>query len=531
MKKSIIVFCSVLMCSISAAFSQGEVEALKLSGSDLSGTARGMAMGGAFGALGGDLTGISINPAGIGVYRSSEVVGTLGLAQEKSEVGSVTRNKTQFAFDNIGFVGYFPLRSDAIPFLNFGFTYNNIKNFDKNIATPLGSPNSSLMDYMCYVSNSFNDGKGVNSSLLDFNITDDPFSSGAPWLSVFGFNSYLIDRNPNRTQQGYEYDNRPSPLQDEAVDNSISLSERGYVNNYDFTVGTMVANKLNIGVAITVADLYYRLTSRYSEEFSNGENAGFDLRNYLKTDGAGVGAKVGIIYRPVNSFRIGVSYHSPVWYYLTDTYSAEMVEDVSAYFQNTDYESGRTNSDVYYVDYRLKTPDKWIFSLAGVFGNNFIASLDYEINNYGSMKLKGDSNDADPEAVYAQDNRYISEDYKTASTVRVGLEYRFTPQFSGRLGYAWMQNPYENDYYDGNVETKTVGSTTIYRIEGDKNYFTGGLGYRFNPNVYLDFALVYKTQKDKLYPYPNVPEINLDASPFSLSNKNIKGLLTLGYKF
>ena len=525
MKKSIIVFCSVLMCSISAAFSQGEVEALKLSGSDLSGTARGMAMGGAFGALGGDLTGISINPAGIGVYRSSEVVGTLGLAQEKSEVGSVTRNKTQFAFDNIGFVGYFPLRSDAIPFLNFGFTYNNIKNFDKNIATPLGSPNSSLMDYMCYVSNSFNDGKGVNSSLLDFNITDDPFSSGAPWLSVFGFNGYLID--PNQTPQGYEY----TPLHNEAVNNSISLSEKGYVNSYDFTLGTMIANKLNIGVAFTVTDLYYRLTSRYSEEFSTGDNAGFDLHNYLKTDGAGVGAKIGIIYRPINSFRIGVSYHSPVWYNLTDTYSAEMAEDVSAYLPNTDYEPARTNSDVYYLDYRLKTPDKWVFSLASVFGNNFIASLDYEINNYGSMKLKGNSNDADPDAVYAQDNRYISEDYKTASTVRVGLEYRFTPQFSGRLGYAWMQNPYENDYYDGSVETKTVGSTTIYRIEGDKNYFTGGLGYRFNPNVYLDFALVYKTQKDKLYPYPSVPEINLDASPFSLSNKNIKGLLTLGYKF
>ncbi|HOT64032.1 MAG TPA: hypothetical protein PLV98_01265 [Dysgonamonadaceae bacterium] len=330
MKKSIIVFCSVLMCSISLAFSQGEVEALKLSGSDLSGTARGMAMGGAFGALGGDLTGISINPAGIGVYRSSEVVGTLGLAQEKSEVGSVTRNKTQFAFDNIGFVGYFPLRSDAIPFLNFGFTYNNIKNFDKNIATPLGSPNSSLMDYMCYVSNSFNDGKGVNSSLLDFNITNDPFSSGAPWLSVFGFNGYLID--PNQTPQGYEY----TPLHNEPVNNSISLSEKGYVNSYDFTLGTMIANKLNIGVAFTVTDLYYRLTSRYSEEFSTGDNAGFDLHNYLKTDGAGVGAKIGIIYRPINSFRIGVSYHSPVWYNLTDTYSAEMAEDVSAYLPNTD---------------------------------------------------------------------------------------------------------------------------------------------------------------------------------------------------
>jgi long-subunit fatty acid transport protein len=99
------------------------------------------------------------------------------------------------------------------------------------------------------------------------------------------------------------------------------------------------------------------------------------------------------------------------------------------------------------------------------------------------------------------------------------------------LGYSWVQNPYVTEYYDGGRETAISGSTTIYRIEGDKNYFTGGLGYRFSPNVYLDFALIYKTQKDKLYPYPSVPKINLDASPFSLSNKNIKGLLTLGYKF
>lgn len=31
-------------------------------------------MGGAFGALGGDISGIAINPAGIGVYQKSEIV-------------------------------------------------------------------------------------------------------------------------------------------------------------------------------------------------------------------------------------------------------------------------------------------------------------------------------------------------------------------------------------------------------------------------------------------------------------------------
>ena len=115
------------------------------------------------------------------------------------------------------------------------------------------------------------------------------------------------------------------------------------------------------------------------------------------------------------------------------------------------------------------------------------------------------------------------------------MEYRFTPQFSGRLGYAWMQNPYEADYKAGLKETAVVGSTTIYRIEGDTNYFTGGLGYKFNRNFYLDLAVVYKTQTDELYPYPNAYNdagtMIVDGSPFTLTNNNVRGLLTLGYRF
>jgi len=180
-------------------------------------------------------------------------------------------------------------------------------------------------------------------------------------------------------------------------------------------------------------------------------------------------------------------------------------------------------------------PTGGVMSIAGVVDNRFIASLDYEITNYHKMKFKGDSDAIDAESMYDSDNRYISEDYEPTSTVRVGFEYRFTPQFYGRLGYAWMQNPYETEYRKGNKETAIAGSTTIYRIEGDASYFTGGVGYRFSRNFYLDFAVVYKTQKDDLYPYPNVfdDEGNkfIDASPFTLKNSNIKGLLTLGYKF
>jgi long-subunit fatty acid transport protein len=126
-------------------------------------------------------------------------------------------------------------------------------------------------------------------------------------------------------------------------------------------------------------------------------------------------------------------------------------------------------------------------------------------------------------------------DFKPASTVRVGMEYRFTPQFSGRVGYAWMQNPFESTFAEKG-DAFIRNSNTVYRIEGDTNYFTGGVGYRFNRNFFLDLAVVYKTETDELYPFPNLwtedrDELVIDASPFSLKNQSIRGLVTLGYKF
>jgi long-subunit fatty acid transport protein len=124
-------------------------------------------------------------------------------------------------------------------------------------------------------------------------------------------------------------------------------------------------------------------------------------------------------------------------------------------------------------------------------------------------------------------------DYRPASTIRAGVEYRFTQQFSGRLGYAWMQDPYDTDLVEFG-DAAIARSNTIYRIEGDTNYLTGGLGYRFNRNFFIDMAVVYSSQTDDLYPFPNYYEgetLAVDASPFKLKNSSLKGLITLGYKF
>jgi len=353
----------------------------------------------------------------------------------------------------------------------------------------------------------------------------DPFET-QPWLSVLGYNSYLI--NPVNNGESYE----PVNTFGEPAMGEIRMRERGDIDNYDFTVGTTINKVLNLGLSLSVKDISYSLASDYLEDFENG---GYTLTNWLKTSGAGVSGKFGIIYRPAKFLRLGVAYHTPTWYALSETYEAQIDDDMGAYVTDPDYKPAITYSKVFTNDYDLKTPGKFVASIAGIFGDDFIASIDYELVNYSKMKLSLPSGSLEDPDWYDVDNEYISMDFRPTSTVKTGLEYRFTPRFYGRLGYAWMQNPYETEFREkGNAAI--AGSNTIYRMEGDTHYFTGGLGYRFNRNFFLDFAFVYKTQTDDLYPFPNLwtedgQELVIDARPFTLKNNSIRGLITLGYKF
>ncbi len=508
------------------SYSQGEVEALKYSRNELYGTARAMAMGNAFGALGGDITGVSINPAGIGVYRSSEVVGTLGFLQNNAQVGNINKKATDFNLHNLGFVGYFPLRNDVMPMINFGFTFNRQKTL-KNEINAVGDGASTMIDYIVDRTNGANNNNGINPQLLiiDDNLPD-PFID-QPWLSVLGYNSKLIYPNGNFYN--------PLNTRGETARQEIILSQRGYIDNYDFTIGTTLNNVLNIGLALNISDINHNLFTDFLEDFNSG---GYTLNNKITTSGSGIGAKLGIIYRPVNQFRIGLAYHTPTWYSMTEIYQARLDDDLGAFVNDPKYEKGWVNSAKFTNYYDLKTPDKWVLSGAAVLGNSFILSADYELMNYKNMTLSVPSGSNANKNWYDVDNNFIEKDFKAASTVRVGAEYRFTPQFSGRLGYARMQNPYEADFSKAG-DAGVSGSNTIYRMEGDTNYFTGGFGYRFNRNFYADLAVVYQTQEDQLYPFPNLYNYNgdtrgnlvIDASPFTLKNTSVRGLLTLGYRF
>lgn len=505
------------------AFAQGSLDAFNLSYNDLKGTARSVSMGGAFGALGGDVSGIAINPAGIGVYTKSEVVTTLNFTNTTSKSNllgsSLDQKKTKFNFDNLAFVGTVPIESDVVPLINFGFSYNNLKSFNRKYRAGANGLNKSYTQYASDRANSQKD-----FDYITYNKDGkDGYDYGADWTSVLAYHSGLIA--PNNSAKNFSPAFRQF-TNNETVDSELSIQEKGSISSYDFNVGTTIDDIFSIGVTLALTDIDYHLSSTLYEKFSsNKEN--YYLDNELKTEGTGWQIKTGLIFKPIKELRIGAAYHSPTWYNMTDRYYGAV--DASWNLDNNDkyvvygtpgfLEGGEAN------DYKFKTPDKWVFSLAGIIGQYAIISADYELTNYSKMNL---SNRYSGDYNFDRENDLTSQYFKNSSTIRVGAEIRFTPQFSGRLGYMWQQSPFDKklkaDQGTNKITPETGGTVPQYTIVGDANHFTWGLGYKFTPNFYTDIAFMIKNRKDDLYMYQDSDKAELKTNQFS-------GLITFGCRF
>jgi hypothetical protein len=519
MKKYIVALMASFACT--GLFAQGEMDAIRLSGNDLRGTARGQAMGGAFGALGGDVTGILINPAGLGVYRSSEINATLAIHSTSIQTDWETiinkQETSKINFDNISYVGYYPTGNSDLPVLNFSFSYNRLKNFNRSYTAAGQGMRPSLGDYIAGITN------GIPFS--DMNATENynPYNNyGIPWLSTLGWQGYLINDVSNDSYSGL--------FRDETVSPTLSVTERGHIDSYNFSLGTNFEDKLYLGLSVALTDISYVMSSSYGERFSGGGD--FSLDNSFETQGDGMQFIFGGIWRPVDFLRLGVAYHSPTWYSLTDSYQAHTL----ANYEGVDPNTWAKTPDDGWTPYRFKTPSAWVFSAASIIGTKAIVSADYEWKNYTQMSVM------DPERREKPDNEFIREDFKPTLTVRMGMEYRFTPAFSGRIGYSIIKHPYEQTFKDGEREVVIVGTVPHYTIEGNINHYTAGIGYRITPQFYIDATFVYRTQQDHLHFFPLVDE-NLYNSlppgwnngsrkePATLANRTGKGLITVGYKF
>jgi hypothetical protein len=540
MMKKIGFFIGILLLSSNGGlFAQGnEIDAYTLSNAGLGGTARSVSMGGAFGALGGDLSVISNNPAGLGIYRSSEVSGSLDLSMAKTATSwngvGADQNKTRFAPNNFGFEFYFPTGSGSISNWNLGFSYNRIKNFNRRYRMSNNGQNYSLADYTAWLaSNAFGVGKGIRKDEFENNPYDNKELAGN-WLPILGydnyFNHFVGEANQYQSVFGYMENDQwkiKSPHR-----NGLSVNESGHIDEYNVGFGMNISNFLFLGASVSVTDINYKYASFYDESFVYNEKKEdkLYLENWLNTEGSAASINVGAIMN-LQMLRLGVAYNSPRWYHLTDYY------DARAGSYNNDYNKPEFDTwipEKSFSEYRFRAPGKWIFSGALILGQSALISADYELMNYREMRYSDRNGE---HGMNYPANKQIDKYYTWSHTLKIGTEIKVTPQFAVRAGYMMQHSPMRSVLYDNLGEVLPSGTIPHFTVTSKPiNYYTAGLGYRFTPNFYMDLACVYRYNDAKAYAFSNTNMFKdsidpVESVPASLKTKTTHLTLTMGYKF
>lgn len=549
------------------AYAQTAVDAYSASQLDLRGSARFMSMGGAFTALGGDISTLNQNPGGIGVYRSSDISLTLDLEPQstKSSVGSLTdkNSQTKFGVNNFGYIGSVNTGSSAMPFFNWGVSFSRAASFDRRYGGRLGEIGTSytnmVADYTTY--DGFTQGDLLNNNPY--------FDSDAPWSSILMFDGFGI----NPTGPGANSYTGLFNYGSTTGEGWYDIEEKGHVDEYSLNFGGNVMNILYWGIGFGITDIDFKQYAYYGEAFNapnvpsftpkptpDDPNAGdygyysgkdypqntgdYGLTNYKHIWGSGFNFKAGVIIKPVNEFRLGIAVHTPTYYNLSYEGNATMAfgYDSPQYTQNeaNKFNNGQTSTEWEDFDWKLQTPWRFMVGAAGVIGGRAIISADYEYRAYSDMKVK-DWNGNN----YNAYNDNIKTFYKGVNIIHLGAEYRVTPAFSIRAGYSYESSPVQTQLIDpannseviyvptsGAYDTETQPSFTLDR---STNYITCGLGYRYK-NFYADLAYVYRHRESDYQAFTNYEELMnpgsfVYAPKAKVTYNNSQLVLTLGVRF
>ena len=516
MKKTILAIVVILNCSFIIA--QTEFDAMKFVQNDINGTARYMSMAGAFGALGGDVSAIKDNPAGLGIYRSSEMTGTLNMMSQSSNSiwnsSTGTDKLNGFGFNNFAYVKANPTylsesSNTGLQSSNWSFSYDRLKSFDRNSTIKSSPENSSITDYMAYFTGN------INSNELT--AANDPYNNtNIPYISEVAYQGYLMNESTNSSGQS----SWSSLLgANEQVVPTYNIQERGYIDEYSIGWAGNFSNSFFFGASVNLQSISYNMNSQYSENF--GAGGGMTLSNTLTTSGAGFNLNVGAIYHPIDMLRLGVSVHSPTLLNLTDNNYANL-----DYFL-TSSNNGNFSTPEAYNSYMLLTPWKFNGSAAIIIGTKGLISAEYDYSlDANTMFLDQNGNYQS----YSDENAGIKTMLQNVKTLKIGAEYKLNTNFSLRAGYARMTAE-TNPLADKLMRYNTTRTDTEYFINNGANYVTAGIGYHQN-NWYIDLAYINKTLSETFYPYnTNDKSITYKVNPASVSTITNNLAVTFGFKF
>jgi len=538
MKNRYFLFATALMIAMSAN-AQETYENAKLVGEDLNGTARYVGMGGAMEALGADISTIGTNPAGLGLFRHSNLSVSGGLLMQSNGKEFANGNKTNASFDQIG--GVYSTRTGAKSFLNFGFNYHKGKNFDY-ILNAANSLNGSSQNKQSFIKGLLGDeGRGgffidrdpktnANVGYSDLNKKSNAYTFSQ--IDYLYWNTLIPTNNPVKP---YDYDG--------GNDYTFNRAHNGYIGNYDFSVSGNLNDRVYLGVTFGIKDVHYNAYSEYSENLVSGARA--SVADNRSITGSGFDVTAGVIVRPIESspFRIGAYVKTPTWYDLTTSNTTSLID-----YRNY----GAANNSKYVnnsYDFKIWTPWKFGFSLGHTIGSSLALGATYEYEDYSRINTR--INDGgyidywtgsyyDSSIADTQMNNHTREVLKAVSTLKLGVEYKPTTNLALRAGYNYVSPMYFSDRQkDPGLSSlgTSYASATDYTDWKATNRFTLGVGYQID-KFNIDLAYQYSSQAGDFYPFSNVKNININSTTYNniatgtkVKNDKSQLLLTLGYRF
>ena len=470
------------------SYAQYLSDALKFSQLQNSSTARFDALGGSKSSLGGDINSLYGNPAGLGMFTKSEFSITPSIRLRNNDVNLSNKNSNTKSgnvdLDNLGAVFHIvnnkfgDLKKGLIS-LNFGIGYQKKNAFRNDFLYKVTTNANGLGDFFAETTTAENK--------IPSNLTSN--------VNYAAYESFLI--NPSISDQTkYNAITSTNSLQNQSVDRT------GGSTNVDFSVGANISNTLFVGLNVGLSSFKYSSIEKTNELglFTNNKvNYDYDvdyIRNF-DTEGSGINLKLGMILRPVSALRVGLSLESPTWFNVTDNYSEQLLNNIDVILHGEDY---------YPFDYSLRTPAKLNAGLSYFFGNKGFITADIGFVDYSTIKFSSSDNPTN-----FNTKTGIAQNYKNTINYSLGAEFKIQPDFSLRIGYQSLGNPYKK-LSDSDFEVKS---------------YSAGFGYRFGA-YYIDMALI--NSSNTLF-YSNYLLANKTEPVAKIDTKNNAIKLTFGMRF
>ena len=421
---------------LAPVFGQGSDDACLFSQTYYQGTAKGLGMGNALGAVGGDMTSVSINPAGMGIYRSSELALTLSLVDNyhtSNYYGNPTNgNKIRFSIPNLGYVwtkqrsNYRPLR-----YTQFGVMLNRLNDFNTHTFAKGINPNSSLIDNYL----------GRIDGYSEYDLQDAfPFDIYPAW------NTYLIDIYQDELGPYYS-----SPVPQGGIWQSKETDFKGRSEEWVLAYSANYFDRFFIGVNIGIQYLKRSGWRVFEESMPENTSISTDFNQWsftedLTSKALGVNGKIGLIWLANPWLRLGAAFHSPSIYRFNESWQTQTESQIS-------WITRKYISPESHYEYLFIKPLKCVGSAAFVIGQNGMVSLDIEYTNFGSARIR---TVADDDYDYTPTNDEIKELYGPTFNFRLGSEWRLNNSYL-RFGAGYYGSPFGLGNSNGSTKKASIG--------------------------------------------------------------------------